>query len=318
MPGQGHLIGGVVGAYGLNAGGMIGDTPVTSRWAVQNVYSTYTPKGVGVPHVLRNDPEDVKIWSEAAGLTYGVTNNFALSLASQYFEKQQDVNVFKGMSGTTLEGVSQTHSSGIGDTFLTGLYHIYGDPINSINASFGMSLPTGSTTIDAVSFSNSGVPTDKRGVYTLQLGSGTFDAMPGITYLAVLNQWTWGLSYRARLPLDTNNQGYRYGDYNEFDAWTGYKLLPGIGTTLRILGSLQGHIHGYDPQILGYGPCSNPLWYGNDHIDLLPGVDVSGRFIGLPRLTFYTEGDVPLYQNFSGLHTAKCYAVAMGLKYKFF
>ncbi len=118
--------------------------------------------------------------------------------------------------------------------------------------------------------------------------------------------------------MDTNNQGYRWGNYNEFDGWTGYRLLPGLGTSLRIVGSLQGPIHGYDPQILGYGPCSNPLWFGGDFVDLLPGVSISGRYIGVPRLSMSTAVDLPLYQNLNGLHTARDYAVIISLKYKFF
>lgn len=318
LPKKGSLVGHFAAAYGLSAGSLIGTDSVTAAWAVQNVYTTYSPAGVGVPHLVRNDPKDVKIWTMIAGLNYGLTENFAVSVATQYFIKQQNVNVFKGMSGDELLGLASTHSDGIGDTFVTGLYHLYGDRINKINIFFGMSVPTGSTTVTSTAFNNSGVYSIKRAVYTLQLGTGTFDAMPGITYVGVIGRWTWGLSYRSRLPMDTNNQGYRWGNYNEFDGWTGYRLLPGLGTSLRIVGTLQGNIDGYDPQILGYGPCSNPLWFGGDFVDLLPGVSISGRYIGVPRLSMSTAVDLPLYQNLNGLHTARDYAVIISLKYKFF
>jgi hypothetical protein len=317
LPRQGCLIGSYATAWGVNAGSMIGTDSVTAAYAVTHIYSTFTPAGIGVPHLVRNDPIDVKILAMGAGITYGLTDNLALTAAGTYFEKWQNVNVFKGMSGTTLEGVSNTSSDGVGDTFVAAVYHLFGDSMNSVNLNMGLSLPTGSTTVDSYTFNNSGVWSNKRAVYTLQLGTGTVDAMPGITYVGVLNQWTWGLSYRGRLPMDNNNQGYRYGYYNEFNGWAGYSWLKGLSTTLRLMGSLQGHISGYDPQIIGYGPCSNPLWFGSNHIDLLPGASISGRYFGMPRLTLVSELDLPLYQDVSGLHTGKDYSIAVGLKYKF-
>ncbi len=151
-----------------------------------------------------------------------------------------------------------------------------------------------------------------------QLGPQITDLhLPGIVYSGALDQWSWGLSYRGRLPLENNGQGYRWGDYNEMNGWGGYSWLPGLETTLRLSGSVQGAIHGYDLQILGYGPCSNPLWFGGEHIDLFPGFTISGKYYNMPAATFAIEGDVPLYQNLNGLHTARDYGVLSAIKYKF-
>lgn len=75
-----------------------------------------------------------------------------------------------------------TESEGIGDLLLMGLFTVRGDPRQRgdrllVNA--GLSLPAGST--------NERHPTptrpDAKLEYPMQLGSGTFDLYPGVTYL---------------------------------------------------------------------------------------------------------------------------------------
>ena len=56
----------------------------------------------------------------------------------------------------------------------------------------------------------------------MQTGTGTFDVLPGIFYGGSLGQWYWGLSYRARLPLGVNPEGYMWGNYQEANGWIGY------------------------------------------------------------------------------------------------
>src|SRR5262249_57799757 len=76
-----------------------------------------------------------------------------------------------------------------------------------------------------------------RGFYGMQLGTGTFDILPGVIYAGYLGPWSWGLSYRGRLPLDYNPQGYHWGNLHEFNGWAGYTWMPGLTTTFRVSGS---------------------------------------------------------------------------------
>ena len=304
--------------YFALSGSLIGTQSMSPVQAVTDpsVKTTFGPI-VGKPVQVRNVPATVNIGFVGFGLTYGLTKDFAVTVASAYLDKNQDVNVFKGMSGSTLLGQSDAGTQGISDTALVGLYRLYHDSMNQINVFFGFFLPTGSTTENEGGFNNSGKYGTKRAVYTLQLGTGTVDALPGITYSGVLGKWSWGLAFRGRYALDTNAQGYRWGAYSEFDGWGGYTWLPGLSTTLRVMGQVIGHIDGYDPQILGYGPCSNPLWFGGDFVDILPGLSISGRYFDMPAATASVAFDVPVYQNLNGLHTARNYGVLTGLKFKF-
>ena len=200
---------------------------------------------------VRNVPATVNVGLVGFGLTCGLTKDFAGTVASAYLDKNQDVNVCKGMKGSTLLSQSDAGTPGVSDTAVVGLYRLHHDSMNQINVFFGFFLPTGGTTETVSGFNNSGKFGVKRAVYTLQLGTGAVDAIPGVTYSGVLDKWSWGLAFRGRYALDTNAQGYRWGAYSEFDGWGGYTWLPGLSTTLRVMGQVIGDIDGYDPQILG-------------------------------------------------------------------
>jgi hypothetical protein len=108
------------------------------------------------------------------------------------------------------------HSSGIEDLSFMGLFNVLGDPTGKgqrlvLNA--GFTAPTGA--IDATS-------AGKQLEYNMQLGSGTWDLLPGVTYLGESEHLAWGAQAmgngafrqkRSRLPargsispecLDTN------------------------------------------------------------------------------------------------------------------
>src|SRR5215468_10186879 len=72
--------------------------------------------------------------------------------------------------------------------------------IHRIQLSLGFSFPTG---IDDATFNDFILPTglrrNIRGFYGMQLGTGTFDILPGVIYAGYLGPWSWGLSYRGRL-----------------------------------------------------------------------------------------------------------------------
>lgn len=69
--------------------------------------------------------------------------------------------------------------------------------------------------------------------YGMQSGTGTFDVLPRVLYAGTIAPWSWGVSYRARLPLAVNNEGYMWGHYQEANIWGGYSWIPGLTTTVR-------------------------------------------------------------------------------------
>ncbi|HKT53383.1 MAG TPA: hypothetical protein VJP88_02965 [Caulobacteraceae bacterium] len=313
MPGAGKFVLAFTPSFTRMQGSRIGTHGVSAPFIVTHVVSAYTPVGT---HLLRLVPRDLTVDSEGFSVAYGVSNDVTLIGQTSLLQKSVDMEAFKGLSGVTPLGNSVGKTDGLGDTTLAVVVRAFHDPVNRLNLNLGLSLPTGSTTDDIALLLPNGTQPAKRGFYAMQPGSGTYDLLAGATYSGVRGPWSWGLSYRARLPLDRNGQGWRYGDLSEANAWAGYSWAPGLETTLRLNGTSQGRITGEDPVIRGYAQGADPLFYGGDQVSLYAGVIASGRFIGLKAMQFGVEGGAPLWQRLNGPQLGRDWQLTLALKYK--
>jgi hypothetical protein len=199
---------------------------------------------------------------------------------------------------------------------LFGVYRVYQDDIHRIQISLGFSFPTDDATFNDFLLPN-GTRRNVRGFYSMQLGTGTFDILPGVVYAGYLGPWSWGLSYRGRLPLDYNPQGYHWGNLHEFNGWAGYTWMPGLTTTFRVSGSTQNPISGFDPNINGPAAPANPLFYGGQRVELFGGGSISGKLIGIDNALILVEAGAPVYQNLNGPQIKKNWQAAARLAFKF-
>jgi hypothetical protein len=272
-----------------------------------------TPVGA---HLLRMVPGHLDVDSEGFSVAYGLGRNLTLFASTALLQKHVDMEAFQGLSGLTPLGFKVGSASGIGDTTSAAIVRVHQDPINQVNINLGLSLPTGRTT-DTISLllPNNTAPA-KRGFYAMQPGSGTVDGLVGVAYSGVLKAWSWGLSYRARLPLDHNRQGWEYGDLHEVNAWGGYTFIPGLVTTLRLNATKQGAIRGRDPVILGYAQGSNPQFYGGQQVSAFVGAIIGGRFFGIPAAQMGVEAGAPLYQRLNGPQLGRDWQMNAVLRYK--
>ena len=120
-----------------------------------------------------------------------------------------------------------------------------------------------------------------RATYGMQLGTGTVDALPGLTYTGNRELWSWGAAYRGRFAIDDNSEGYHWGDTNQLTAWAGYTFFPGITATARVAGTVQGKIEGRDMLIIGADArCESGLvrWR---NCRSFGGIEVAGHQFGL-------------------------------------
>ena len=112
-----------------------------------------------------------------------------------YIHKSMTMTTFKGMMGSTELGQSSSSTQGWGDTSFLGLVRIYQDEINHVHLNLGVSAPTGSVTESATMLNPMNQWMTMRANYAMQLGTGTYDALYGITYTGKL-----GVVLGLRLP----------------------------------------------------------------------------------------------------------------------
>ncbi|QUD89350.1 hypothetical protein [Phenylobacterium montanum] len=313
MPAQGKLVLGYAPSLTRVQGIKIDTDWVQPAYIVTHVPSPYTPVG---NHLLRMVPESLTTTSQSFSLAYGLTPNLAVTASTALVEKDVDMTAFKGLSGVTRLGAKVGSTNGLGDTSLAAVVRLHSEGGEQVKANFGLSLPTGSTTDTISLLLPNGTSPFKRGFYAMQPGTGTVDALPGLTYSNVDGAWSWGAGYRGRIPLDTNARGWRYGNLHEFNVWGGYSWVPGVETTLRLNASTQGAIQGHDPGITGYAQGANPAFYGGRQLSLFAGAIVAGSHFGAPHVQLGIEAGVPLYQDLNGPQLARDWQLNFALRYK--
>jgi hypothetical protein len=175
---QGRFVLSITPIFANYSGILIGTRGVSNNYIVSTVPFFLNPS-----EKVRVVPQDIAVDIQGVRLRYGVTNDFEMILDTGWVEKSLDTRIFKGTAGTTVLGDNYPATASIVDTFLTGVYRIYQDDIQRIQVSLGFSFPTG---VDDATFNNfllpNGTRSNIRAFYGMQLGTGTFDILPGAVY----------------------------------------------------------------------------------------------------------------------------------------
>jgi hypothetical protein len=300
MPAKGKLLLAISPIWANLSGQRIGTQVVSPQFIVANV-----PWWVDPTKKLRLVPQNISVAVQTGAISYGLTNDLSVVVTASITEKRLEALTFKGTAGITLLGRSYPDTFGLSDFTTSAIYRAYQDPVHRIQVNIGFAYPFSFNTARFDLLQPDGTVPNIRAFYGMQPGSGTFDIMPGIVYAGNLGQWSWGLSYRGRLPLSRNAQNWRFGDLHEFNGWAGYALIPGVTTTFRVSGATQGQISGFDREILGRAVPTNPTFYGGQRLELFGGAVVSGKLINFDAASIAFEAGLPVYQNLNGPQIAK-------------
>jgi hypothetical protein len=278
-------------------GNYIGTGQVSAATLLKTINTMKSGMGANMP--LRMVPESMTGQMHMLGVMYGVTDAINVMVMGGYTEKDMTMTTYNG-GGTSAVGTRTYTAEGVSDATVSGLFRLYDDGINHVHLNFGMSLPTGDITKEMTMLAPSGGNMTMRATYGMQLGTGTVDLMPGLTYTGNKHFWSWGAAYRGRFALDDNNEGYHWGDSHMLTGWLGYTVYPGITATARVAGTLQDKIQGMDTNIFGRMQGANPAWYGGEVVNMFGGIEIAGHEFGLGHTRFAIEAGAPVYQNLNG------------------
>lgn len=254
---------------------------------------------------------------------YGITDRLTVMGMLNYLEIQMEM--LMDMSPYTMMGMPKgardkgaqpdtpMTTRGLGDTELRGIYKINGH----LNASLGVSLPTGDIDQDYTTMG-----TSWRAPYDMQLGSGTFDLKPAITLSIPSDDslWNYGGQAMATLRLGRNDNDYSLGDSLKLNTWLQRALGP-AATWIRLSYNYSTRIDGQDPAIAqsldgNYMspsmPDADPNNYGGQRVD-----GFIGASLVLGPFSFGVEGGIPLYQNLNGLQMKSDWYLTSGLQAMF-
>ena len=315
MPAKGKLTLTAMPVFDNHSGWLIGTKGVSSSYIVSTT-PTYQPSTNNPTPFMRVVPQDVTASFQNAMAAYGLTDNMSALITASLVQKQLYALTFFGDSGGLPIGGNYVGTKGFSDLTTSVIYKLYDDKKHRIQASIGMAYPLSSNTANMSLFLPNATYDIERAHYSFQPGPRTWDLLPGILYAGNFNAWSWGVSYRGRLPLAANPQGWRFGDLHEFNGWLGYSLFSGVTSTIRINGAAQGRIRGFDPQIKGYAVPTDPNFYGGQWIQVFGGSSFDGDMIGLRAYSIELEAGIPIYQNLNGPQIRNNWQAGAAIKYK--
>lgn len=280
-------------------GSRIGTSAVTPEQTATTVPNRFFGRPMQPPN-LRVVPTSMTMDMHMFGLMYAPSDWLTLMAMAMYVKKEMDHVTFMGGMGTNVLGTFTTRSDGLGDMKLSGLIRLFENDVHHLHLNAGVSVPTGGIKNSDDILTPMGMRPTVRLPYPMQIGSGTVDLLPGITYKGSQDGLGWGAQYAATIRVDDNGQGYTLGDLHALTAWASCQLAPWISASARIAGETRGRISGIDAMIVAPVQTADPDFQGGDRIDLFFGFNLVGQSGFLRGHRLALEFGFPIYQKLNG------------------
>lgn len=205
-------------------------------------------------------PESMAMHMHMLDLMYAPTDWLTLMLMPQFVNMDMTLRKTSALGdpngpdiggvntiGTLTHHIANGHETGgIGDTGMYGLFKLWDKPNNKVNLGLGFSAPTGDVDIQLRRAHKR-----KGGFihYNMQLGSGTWDFKPSLTYTGKADKFSWGAQVSGIKRMESRNKsGFALGDMFQGTVWGGYDLNRWLSASVRGVYTWQGRIKGEYPR----------------------------------------------------------------------
>ena len=242
-------------------------------------------------------------------LMYAPTDWLTLMLMPQFVDMNMTTRELNGAPTATFDqqALIEHHTlhphttGGIGDTGMYAMVKLFDKSGHHIHGTLGVTAPTGDVNIK---FRDTHRIDAGFQHYGMQLGSGTWDFKPSITYTGKLDKYSWGAQLNGTVRLaDNNESGFAFGDIFQSTAWGSYNLLDWLSASVRGVYTVQGSIRGeYNGTFHKLGPMDYPSNYGGRYWDVgfglnafVPTGDLQGNNLSFEWLQPVSD-DVNGYQ----------------------
>jgi len=242
------------------------------------------------PDTFQVTPTDMDMSMHMLGLMYAPHDRITLTAMLPFLDQEMD-------HVTVMGGGFQTESDGVGDLRLGGLIRLVSVGPHDLHLNAGLSVPTGSFD------ERDDLPTGRAVLpYPMQIGSGTVDFLPGLTYMGHADWLSWGAQAQGTIRSGTNSRSYTLGNRVDLTSWAAVPLAPWVSLSFRTAWLWQDNIHGkdrtlnLDPTAGPTVPTADPDRQGGHRLDLLAGLNFKLPLGPLGSHRFAIEGGLPAYQ----------------------
>lgn len=252
-------------------------------------------------------------------LLLGVTQHLTLSATGTFVQKKMEM-VVEDPENVNLVWIGRSESLGPEDVKVEALYNVFDQGAVRVHFHGGVSIPIGAIDYDdeVLDPNNPGSgATEVQLPYGQQLGSGTFDVLPGVTAGVQNEKASVGFQARAVVRMGENDRGWTLGDVYTGTVWAAYKTSDYASVSMGARYTAWGNIEGFDEVLLTStnqffdSPVYNSLRAGS-RVEIPMGVNFyvdEGRFQGH---RFGVEVLVPVRQSLDYLQFRRDWSVLFG------
>ncbi|MDO9161839.1 MAG: DUF3570 domain-containing protein [Methylococcaceae bacterium] len=263
----------------------------------------------------RTSPAFMNMHMHMLDIMYAPTSWLNLMVMPQFMDMDMNMRSLGGVTPNVnrdhLHGGHET--GGVGDTGLYAMFKLYQGAGHDVNMGVGVTAPTG-----AVDIKLRRMHTKDEGYihYGMQLGSGTWDFKPSITYTGKVDDWSWGAQVNGTKRLENRNQaGFAFGDQLQSTAWGSYSLFNWLSASVRGIYTVQGAVKHQFNAVIGdtsegdpimgdvnpkEGSMDNPKNYGGRYWDVGFGLNATIPSGSLAGNTFSVEWLQPVEDDVNG------------------
>ncbi|WP_258103633.1 hypothetical protein [Marinoscillum sp. MHG1-6] len=258
-------------------------------------------------------PKEMHMHMHMLGLMYAVSNNLTFMAMGNYLEQHMHVSMMNMMAGTHEH--FESASAGLGDVKIFGLWKFLDTKGQRIHANIGVSIPVGS--IDNSAVTPMSEPNATQLPYPMQIGSGTWDALPGMTYMGQKENLSWGAQTYATIRIGENDHGYSLSNKGNLLGWIGYRTTEWLSFSAKINGMLSGKISGSDPAYMNpmMSPTLDPKNFGGETLTGSLGFNIYIPRGAFKNVRLGLEYELPMYQNLNGPQMKTKEIGTFGLQY---
>ncbi len=231
-------------------------------------------------------PIEMQMGMDMLSAMYGVTDNLTIAAMGSFAVKKMN---HQRRNGTFFERESES----VGDIQVNALYKLGKYYDGDMLFNLGLSIPTGS--VDERDLNGNRLP------YPMQIGSGSYEILPGLSYTKLNNSYSYGGQLNASFKLDTNNNGYKLGDSYNITAWIAKPVFDSLSISSRLdfnkIEAIEGRDSSLD-NIVAAIVTADPSLSDREFIDLYFGVNyvLPDSLISNMRLAF--EGGPRIHEKF--------------------
>lgn len=235
----------------------------------------------------------------------GLTDDFTFMAMTSYQKKDMKLVNNAGVAFST-------KAEGFGDTKLSLIDNLNRYGYTNWSTMVTLSLPTGSTDQEY----NTPMGANTRLPYPMQLGSGTYDITPAVTYECTCRDFSMGAQAFATFRFNDNEEDYRLGSEYGFKAWAGKEWVKNLNAGLTFNWLTQNSISGSDDLMnSNMVVTADRRNTGFDRASL--ALDVAYKPAVLRGAEIVTTYEEPIYQDVNGIQMESKRMFSVGVRKTF-